>query len=210
MHGRQKAGAPVQDATGRQAANIGQHDKRGQVLVQRAQSVRHPGTHARKPGADEAGVHHEHGRPVQRRLVLHRVNERQFVGMFTQSGEQLAHPATRLAVLLELPKAFAVIARVAGERLFAEFAVERLAVSLFQLGTIVKGVDLAHATGAEDLNHRFGTGRVMRLWLIGGARVRMGQGCQGHRAKAAAGHREKRPAGVSGHRTPWLEALVCH
>ena len=65
----QEAGGEVALVVVRQAARVGQHDERGQVVGEAAEAVGDPRAHAREAGQDEAGVHHVAGRAVDVRLA---------------------------------------------------------------------------------------------------------------------------------------------
>ena len=99
MLGRQKAGRPVHVAVRRQAARIGQHDERRQVVVHAAQAVADPRTHAGKAGQHETGRLHERGRPVHVRLRDHRMDERDVVDALAECRDRIAEPFAALAVL---------------------------------------------------------------------------------------------------------------
>jgi len=52
---------------------------------------------------DSPGVHHQHGRAVDRRVGGHGVDECDIVDMLGDVGEQIADPFATLSVLLEIP-----------------------------------------------------------------------------------------------------------
>ena len=101
--GRHVAARPVLGAADRPAGAVEHHDEAGQVLVHRAEAVVHPRAQRRAAALQLAGVHHQHGRAVDRRLGGHRVQERDVVDALAEVREQVADPFAALAVLVELP-----------------------------------------------------------------------------------------------------------
>ena len=126
MHCGQEAGPPVHDTTRWQAARVGQHDERGQVVTLTPQTISHPRAHARESEPDEAAVHHEHRGTVQRRLALHRMNERHVIDARGQLRQQVTHPAAALTVLPELPVARLTVAGLRGKEGQLAVGIERL------------------------------------------------------------------------------------
>ena len=174
MHGRKKARAPVDHATGRQAALIREHDEGWQVLALAAETVGDPGTHAGKAGQDEAGVCHEHGRAMQRALALHGVNEGHVIDTGRELREEIADPAPAVAMLTKRPVAALAVAGLGGEELHLAIGIERSAAAFGQLRLVVPRIHMAKATGAENLNDRTCLGRQRRT--LGRERIRRAQG----------------------------------
>ena len=179
MHGGEKARAPIDHATGRQTARIWQHHERGQVLAFAAESIRDPCAHARKAGQDEAGVCHEHGRAMQRALALHRVNEGHVIDTGRELWEEIADPASALALLAKLPVAALAVARFRRKELHLAIGIEGFAAALCQLRLVVPRIHMAEAARAENLNHRTCLGGQGRTF--GRERIRRGLRLAQHR-----------------------------
>ena len=197
---RQEARAPVHRSARRQAAVVGKHDKRGQLLRFAAEAVGDPRPHRRESGKDEAAVGHEHRRTVERGLALHRMDERHLIDVAGELRQQVADPAAALAVLPEGPIALLAVPRLRGEELHVAGRVERRAIPLHELGLVVKRVEVREAAGAEDVDHRLRLGRKHR-WLRGQRIGREGRrSClfgeerrEGHATEAAAQFPKKFP-----------------
>ena len=77
--GRHVAARPVLGPADRPAGLVEHDHEAGQVLVLAAQAVGDPRAEAGVAAEDPAGVHHQHRRAVDRRLGVHRVDERDVV-----------------------------------------------------------------------------------------------------------------------------------
>ena len=96
MQHRQEARREIALGVVRQAARIGQHDERRQVVGQAAQAVGDPRAHARKAGQHEARVHHVAGRAVDVGLRRHRHQEREVIDALGDVRKDAADPAAAL------------------------------------------------------------------------------------------------------------------
>ncbi len=79
MECRQESGRPVAGPVGREAAGIGDHDERRQIVVQRAKSIAEPSAHRRESRQNETVVLHEGGRPVDVRFGNHGMDKRHVI-----------------------------------------------------------------------------------------------------------------------------------
>ena len=162
MHRRQKSRAPIRHAAGRQAAWVGQHNERGQVLALTAKPIRDPRSHRWKSRSNVAAVHHEHRWSVQSGFVLHGVDECHIVHVLCKLGKQVAHPFPALSMLAEGPEALGIVSSDTSKRLFPQLSIEGLTVEFLQRGFVIPRIDMAHAARAEDLNDGLGFGRNRR------------------------------------------------
>ena len=193
LFGGEKTGAPIEHAAGRQAARIGEHDVGGQVVRLAAQSVRHPCAHRGEAGQNEAAVHHEHRRAVQRGFAVHRMHERHVVHAGGQPRKERAHRPPTRAVLFERPMTALAVAGFGGEKLQLAAGIKRFAIAPGQFGLVIPRIHLAHSARAKNLNDRLGFGRVMPGWL----RFARQQVTQRHQAEACAGGFQKLSARTS-------------
>ena len=158
----QEARGPIDRAAGDQAARVRQHDKRGKVFVLGAQPITQPCAHARKSVHREAAVHLESRGRVIVALRKHRVDETHVIDATSEVRQQAADPRAALAVLAKTIDALHHLPRLAEETEVLAFAFESLAVETFQLWLVIKRVDVADATAAENLHHPFRFGRKVR------------------------------------------------
>ena len=152
MHGWQKTGVPVTGPARREATHVRQHHKRRQIVRFTSKSVSDPRSHAGKSRTNEATVHHEHCRPVQSRLILHRVDKGHVVHVSAHQRKQVTQPATAFPVLAKSPEALRIRSRNSGERLLAKFRVEGCSMSPFQFRPVVPRIHVTHAARTEDLD----------------------------------------------------------
>ena len=160
--GGQKRAAPVGGAVGSEAARVGQHHERRQIVGQIAKAVADPGAHAGETGQHEAGVLHERGGAVDVGLRDHRMQKGHVIHAAGQVRHEAAHPLAGFAVLFPIPRAFHAGARDALEQFDLAARVERLAVALNQLRFVVEGVQLAGGAGHEHLHDALGLGLVVQ------------------------------------------------
>ena len=172
MNGGEKACAPVDNTTGRQAALIRQHDERRQILALTAEAIGDPCTHARKTWQDVAGVGHEHRRSMQRALALHGVNKGHVINTVSELREEIADPAPALAMLTKRPVAALAVARLGGKELHLAIGIEGFAAALRQLRFVVPRVHMTEPAWAKNLNHGTCFGRQRRT--PGRERIRRG------------------------------------
>ena len=166
MNSRQEPGTPVDRSPRRQAARVGEDDERRKIVGLTPQAVGRPGAKRRESGEDEAAVGHEHRRPMERRLGMHRMEEGDRIDMPGQAREQIAHPPAAFPVLPERPSRRHALPRPRGEKLELPIGIKRHAGPTNKLRLVVKRVDVAHPPRTEDLDHRRGprlkTGRPWR------------------------------------------------
>ncbi len=148
----EEAGAPVDDAAGREAAGIGEDDEGGQVLAFAAESVGDPGAHAGEAGQGVPGVHEEATGPVEGGGAFHGVDEGEVVDAPRQPGKEVADPASGFAVPAEGPLAGVAVAGFGGEELQFPIGVEGLSGAFLELGFVIEGVDVAPPARAENLD----------------------------------------------------------
>lgn len=156
MDRRQKASTPVQNAARRQSAWIGQHDESGQVFAQATEAVGDPCAHAGEAWQDEAAVRHEHSGAVQSAFALHGVDKGEVIDFGREFGEEIADPATAVAMLAKLPPRLLAVAGLGREELQFAIGIEGFALTLFELRFVVPGIDMGKAARAEDLDYRPG------------------------------------------------------
>ena len=149
MLGRQERGVPVLGAVAGEAAMIGQHDERRQVLVHAAQTVTDPAAHAGKPRKLEAGRLKIGRLAVNAGLADHVVDKRHVIHATAERGRDLAEHLAAAAIGLELPQRTQPGAETVLERLdvFAEIGL--FAVMLDQGRLVIEQVDVTGAAGHE-------------------------------------------------------------
>ena len=99
-HGRLKSGRhvaarPVLRAADRTAGPVEHHHEARQVFVFASQAVVDPGAQAGVSREQASRIHHQHGRAMDRRLGIHRVNEGDVVDTRRQVREQAPRPTCR-------------------------------------------------------------------------------------------------------------------
>ena len=107
---RHPTARPVANAIDGQAARIGQHDVRRQVLILAAERIRRPCADRRPAGDDHAGVHHP-----QRLLVIamfreHRSHDGDLVGVARNVLKRVGEVEPRLAMLAKAKRGLEEIA----------------------------------------------------------------------------------------------------
>ena len=117
MPGRQKTGAPVDDATGGESSFVRKDNKGWKVVGFATQPISYPRSHAWKSRQDLSGIHHEVTRAVQGRFTLHRIYESHVVHTGGELGEQITHPDAGLTVSTEFPKTRLAITGFGSEEL---------------------------------------------------------------------------------------------
>ena len=137
-------------------------DKAGQVRVFGSQSVADPRPHTRSDKGVRAGVDFQKSSAVGFVGSMDRFEQREVINMLGDIGEQIAHPCTRLTVLLEGPRA---LEQIAGLReLNSRFWNGKgLAVQPDQLGLVVKGIDVGWTAVHEQEKDPFYLWR--KVWL---------------------------------------------
>ena len=158
----------------RKLPRVGQHDKRGQVLILRPQSITHPSANAGIAVECETGVHQERRRRMVRTAAAHRVNEGEFIHARCNVWQQVGAPASARAVLAEIERAFQQLAWLGEERV--ESASGVLPMTFLQLRFVVEGIKVAHPAEGADVNHAFGLGRKHRRTRRVGRSHRRGHG----------------------------------
>ena len=143
--GRHVAAGPVFGPTDRAAGGIKHHDETGQILVDCAEPVIEPGSHGRAPAADGAGVHHEHGRAMDRGISGHGVEEGNVVHTAPDVGEEVGYHFPTLAIGLEFPFRADHAAFVLFPAAAKGLHVDGLAVEGVQVRLVIKGVHVARA-----------------------------------------------------------------
>ena len=131
---RQKAVAPIRFSVGRLAANVGNRDVGGQVVVFAAQRVANPCAGRRKALEDRAGIHKHAARAVRVGLRLHRMNERDVIDVPRKMRQQAADHLAALAGGPERPRALHQVAVFALEAHEPLLAGQRLAVIFLETG----------------------------------------------------------------------------
>ena len=143
IHGRHVAARPIRRAGRRAAARIQHHDIAGQVLVERAEAVAHPGADGGMALQDAPAVHLQHRAAVRERIAVERFDDRQLVHVLRDVRKRVGTPQAGLAVLLERPPAG--LQRRLRLGVAAEFVVDRLPVALLQLRFVVEQIQLRRA-----------------------------------------------------------------
>jgi hypothetical protein len=186
--GGEEAGGPVGGAGGGDAADVGDGDIGGEIVVHGPEGVAGPGAGGGEAFKDEAGIHGDAGGAVGVGPGGHGMDEGHAVGEGAEVGELFGDPFAGLAALDELPGAAHEVAvgALEGDLFFA--AGHGLAGAFFEFGFVVEGVEVGDAAGAEDLDDAFG------LWgEVGLAAVKKAGEGDGAEAvdelAAASGHR---------------------
>jgi hypothetical protein len=101
----------------------------------------------------------------------HRVDEGDIVNAGGEVREERTDPMARLTVAAEFKWAFHHLSRLAEKAFVLSFAFESFAVEFCEVRLVIEGVDVAHATGAKDLDDATGAGREVRekIWCRFGA-----------------------------------------
>ena len=144
-----------------------QRHKAGQILILRAQTVRHPATDRWANKVRRAGVQEKRRGTVSHALGVHRLDEAQIVHQLGRVGEQLGNVLPALAVLLEVPQRLHELSlALFAKRPEADTGeVVVLAVIAIQLRLVVVGIHMARAAGHEKENHALGSRRKHRVPL---------------------------------------------
>ena len=90
------------------------------------------------------------------------MDEGHLIDLACEFREEVADPASALSVLPEWPVATLAVAGLGGEELHLAVGIERLALTLRQLGLMVPRIHVAQAARAEDLDDRLGLGRMVQ------------------------------------------------
>ena len=151
---REKAVRPVRGAALRKV-DLGKNDESGQVLIRRAESIRHPRADRRVAAEAVARVH-----VVARRRVVDRLSDAtavvaKIVGDRSQAREEPVHRQPALAGSLELEGALDEVA-LAGRHRARELvlAMELLHVELVELRLGIERVDVARSALEEEEDAR--------------------------------------------------------
>ena len=191
---REERGVPVLLAVGRQAADIGQHDERREVVVERAKAVAHPGADARVAWDQETGGLQEGGLAMHAGTADDIMHEGDIVHDVTDGRDDVAEHLARLTVGLEFPRRREGRARAALEEFDGFARIPLLAVFLLEEGFVVPHVDVAGCTRHEELDDALGLGRSVED-TAGGRGGEEGflseQAGEGDTAEAAAGAEEE-------------------
>ena len=135
----------------------------GQVLIFRPQAVSQPGSHAGPVGLNRPGGHHQQPGHVLRKVGMHGVDDAEIVDALRQVGEELADPAARLAMALELEgRLHQALGLAQGLDVHRRGA---LAVEFLQQRLVVEGVHVGDAAVHQEMNHPLGPG--CKVWRLG-------------------------------------------
>jgi len=99
---RQKRGVPIFHAVRRKPAVIGQDDKRGQIVVERTETLARPAACAGKSRKLKTRRLQQRGRTVHAGFADHVVHERQIVDDRPEGRDDVAQQFPRLAVRMEI------------------------------------------------------------------------------------------------------------
>ena len=156
IDGRQPTGLPVLREIDGQPLRIVQHDVGGQVLIDRAQAIRHPRAERRASRQSAAGLHQIDRRLMIEVLAVHGPDERHIVADRAQLRHQLRHLHAGLAVALELERRGHHHADLAGELDLAEdVAARRFPRVFLERGLGVEQIHLAGSAIHEQVDDRF-------------------------------------------------------
>ena len=140
---RHVAARPVLGPADRAAGVVEHHDEAGQVLVLAAQAVGHPRAQTGMAADDPPRIHHQHRRAVNRRVGIHRMDERHVIDAGGQVrkevGDILATLAVRTKGPLRANNPPLVFLAAAAKRLH----LDRLTVQPVQPGLVVERIDMA-------------------------------------------------------------------
>ena len=89
-------------------------------------------------------------------LSDHRMDEGDVVGAGRKIRQQIADPESALTPALKAPRAFHKIAGLAKKRIVFAFSSKRLAMIFLKIRLMIERIDVAHATGGEDVHHSLG------------------------------------------------------
>jgi hypothetical protein len=160
---------------------IGEHHERRQAGRFRSQPVGDPGTHAREPDVDLAGLHFVGRLHVIVRSAIHGSDHRELVHVLADVRENFRHLDPALPVLLERERAGHQRAWKAlpDNHVSGHLAVDRFAGVLGERGFWIPRVHLAGSAAHEQRNHGLRAGREVRR--LGRVRI------HAHRGSAAGG-----------------------
>lgn len=162
MLSRQKRAVPVLGAVGGQAAVIGEHDKRRQILVHAPQTIADPAPHAGKSRPVEAGRLQQRSLTVNPGLTDQVMNKSHLIHDTPQRSDDIAERLAALAIRLKFPHRFqpGTEAVLKGFHWLAE--VRCLTVSFDQFRLVVKQVDMARRSSHEELHDPLRLRRMMQ------------------------------------------------
>ncbi len=175
-------------------ADAREHNKPGQVVGLRPQSIRDPSSH-RRPAADRrAAIHERVGRVVVDLFGDHRADDADVVGDFLVPRQQVADrlPTLAAAAVLEhggeRPQ---LLALKLGDGLpFGVRLGHRLTVKLVQRRLVVERFEMRRPTGHAQKNHALRLGG--QVWQPGEAAIAGRQARAGERGAILANHHCKR------------------
>ena len=167
---RQEAAAPIDRAAARPARTALEHDEAGQIIALAADAVGGPRPHAWPAELAAAGVHEQLCGGVIEQVRGARFHERDVVHDRRGVREEFTHPRAGPAVLFELaPSAEEVGAMTAAHEReafpFDKRLGNRLAVQFGEFRLVIEQLELARASGHEQINDAPGARLEMgRVW----------------------------------------------
>ena len=141
---------------------IGEDHKRRQVLVRAAQTVADPAAQGGEPGSVETGRLQKRALRVNPGLADHVVNKRDLIDDITEWCNNLTQLFAAFPVRFEVPKRFEPRTQTVLERLDVFAEVRFFSVPFYQLRLEVEQIDVARATGHEELDDALGLGLVVQ------------------------------------------------
>ena len=151
IDGGKKSGAPV-IGPAQNIVIVGEHDVRGQILVRRAQAVRHPRAQRRPSRQNRSRVHLADGADVIQTVGPAGSDDRHLIHVLGDVLIPVGHPESALAVLFPgAPRGHqGIVAGAArGLRGLADRIGNRLAVEFRQQRLRIESVDVARAAFHE-------------------------------------------------------------
>ena len=193
---------PVLRAVGGKAAVVGQHDEGRQIVVEAAQTVADPATHAGEARQLETGRLKISCLTMHSGFANQVVDKRQVVDHRTEIGDDFTQQLAALAIRLEFPDRLHPRPKTVLEGLdvFAKIALLSVALQEFRLE--IEQVHLRRTALHPEQDYALGLGREMRLlWR---QRILRSHCRHCHTAETAADGPEEASA-AGGNRIDWMD-----
>ena len=162
MTGGQERAAEVFESAVRNPVIV-QQDVRRKVGVLGAQPVGNPRPHARGQSYAASRMHQQRRLTMQRKFAHHRPHDAQLVRHRRSTWEEITHPQTAFAPLLELPGTTEPDPAGVRLRFLRDPArADCLSLMLLEHRLVIEGIDMARAAIHETENHTASTGGKVR------------------------------------------------
>ena len=158
---------PVFGAVGGIASIVGKHHKGRQIIVETAESVADPATHAWKSRELESGGLQISGLTMHTGLADQVVNKGHVVNAGTERSDRFADCFATFTVAIKAERRLHPRAETILKDLDWFTEVRRFTMSLFKLGFVIPEIDMTGGTRHEQLDDSCGLGRMMKLGQLG-------------------------------------------